>query len=113
MTIAISEILQQVKLLSPKEQLELAAKLTEQAQQTINAMSAQAGQAEAEAPLFLSREAEAIEEEEDADWLDTLDLKLMPWKEITTARVRVQEVGRLQPLPHDFSDYFDDEEEGQ
>ena len=42
MTSAISEILQQVKLLSPKEQLELAAKLTEQAQQTINAMSAQA-----------------------------------------------------------------------
>lgn len=110
MTSAISEILQQVKLLSPKEQLELAAKLTEQAQQTINAMSAQRGQAEAEAPPFLSGEAEAIEEEVDDDWLDTLVLKPMPPKRTYTIQVKFVDGGRIQPRRYDFGDLFDDEE---
>lgn len=109
MTIAIREILQQVKLLSPKEQLELFATLAEQAQQTIKTMSIQAWPTEAEAPPMIGAEASASDEEE--NWLDTLDLKMMPPKRTYTVRARFHKVGRLQPLPYDFGDFFDHEEE--
>lgn len=111
MTIAISEILQQAELLSPAEKVELAAIIAEQARLEFEAIQHNGNQFESEPASSAAVKAGA--EEEDANWIDTLDLKLMPWKEVTTARVRVQEAGRLQPLPYDFSDYFDDEEEGE
>ena len=111
MTIAISEILQQVKLFSPEEQLELVARLAEQARQTIKEMSPQARQAEADALPVMGAEGSARDEEE--NWLDTLDLKMMPPKRTYTIRARLHKAGRLQPLPYDFGDFFDHEEESE
>jgi hypothetical protein len=44
----------------------------------------------------------AAEDEQEDDWLDTLDLKLMPPKRTYTMRVRYQFAGRMEPLPYDF-----------
>ena len=110
MTIAISEILQQVKLFSPEEQLEMVARLAEQARQTIKEMSPQARQAEADALPVMGAEGSARDEE---NWLATLDLKMMPPKRTYSIRARFHKVGRLQPLPYDFGDFFDHEEESE
>ncbi len=101
MTTAVSEILKQAAFLSAEEQQELAARLLEQAQR----------QAETE-PQNGQQDANPDDEQED-DWLDTLDLKLMPPKRTYTMRVRYQFAGRMEPLPYDFGDFFDDEEEGE
>jgi hypothetical protein len=113
MSTAISEILKQAERLSIEEQLELAAKLTEQAQRRAEASPRNGEVTGAEAPSLPCLGEGVSENEEDEDWLDTLDLKMMPLKTAYTARVRFHYVGRLQPLPFDFDDFFDDEEEGE
>lgn len=99
MTTAVSEILKQAERLSPDEQVELATNLMEQAQR------------HAEASSQLCTEEDVSENEEEGDWLDTLDLKLMPLKIAYTKHVRYRFVGRMKPLPYDFGDLFDDKEE--
>ncbi len=111
MTVAINEILKQIEFLSLAEQAELGAKISEQARQNLEAAPHNGLQVELEAASSAGIN-ESVDAEED-DWIDTLDLQLMPWKQIATTRVSVREVGRLQPLPYDFGDFFDDEEEGE
>ncbi|MCI0392315.1 MAG: hypothetical protein MOB07_26585 [Acidobacteria bacterium] len=113
MTIAVSEILKQAERLSVEEQLELAAKLTEQAQRRAQLSPRNGEVTGAERPSQPGLEEGVSEEEEEDDWLDTLDLKLMPLEPTYTARVRFHYIGRLEPLPFDFDDFFDDEEEGE
>lgn len=103
MTLAISEILKQVELLSPNEQQELTATLMERARSS-NGHSTAAPPA----PEPLANDAEA---EEDDDWLDTLVLKPIPPKHTYTIKVKLIDGGRLEPLRYDFGDLFDDEEE--
>lgn len=107
MTVAISEILKQVAFLSPAEQQELAARLTEQVGQNAEAMPVNGNLA---AALSDSPQGSASEGAEEANWLDQLNLQLMPLNQVKTARVQLRFVGRLEPLPFDFNDYFNDEE---
>ena len=111
MTLAISEILKQVELLSPDEQQELTATLMEKTQQRARSSNGHST-ATPLAPKPLVNDAEA-EEEDDDDWLDTLVLKPIPPKDVYTIKVKLVDGGRLQPLRYDFGDLFDDEEEGE
>ncbi|MGH9844129.1 MAG: hypothetical protein ACREEM_35840 [Blastocatellia bacterium] len=111
---AVSEMLKQAERLSADEQVELATRLMEQARQTAETLprNGRPGEASgAELPAQLGVEARGHENDGEDDWLDTLDLKLMPPKRTYTARVRFHYVGRLQPLPYDFGDFFDEDEE--
>lgn len=111
MTTAVGEMLKQAEQLSAEERVELATRLMEQARQSAEAASHNGRQAEAEAPPSGGTQESLGADEEEEDWLDTLDLKLMPPKRTYTARVRFHYAGRLEPLPYDFGDFFDDEEE--
>ncbi len=113
MTTAVSEILQQVEFLSPAEQLELTARLAERARQNAAAVPHNGHPREpvGAEPPSADTEERAGEDAEEENWLDTLDLKLMPLNRTFTARVRFRAVGRLQPLPYDLSDFFDEEAE--
>ncbi len=101
MTVAVSEILKQAAGLPVEQQRELAMQLLEQAQRQAETLP-QNGQQDA-----------SPDDEQENDWLDTLNLKLMPPKRTYTMRVRYQFAGRMEPLPYDFGDFFDDEEEGE
>ena len=104
MTIAISEILKQVALLSLEEQRELATKVMEQAQQKA-ANGSPAKVAEAELPA----QFDAAEDNE--DWLDVFSLNHVPPKDSYTVMMKFVDGGRGEPARYDFSDIFDDEEE--
>jgi hypothetical protein len=104
MTIAVSEILKQAAVLSVEQQRELAMQLLEQAQRQAE-MQPQTGHQDAkpdDEPLAPAAQVSAAEDEQEDDWLDTLDLKLMPPKRTYTMRVRYQFAGRMEPLPYDF-----------
>ena len=105
MTIAISEILKQVELLSPDEQQELTTTLMEKTQQRTRSSNGHST-ATPLVPKPLANDAEA---EEDDDWLDTLVLKPIPPKHTYTIKVKLVDGGRLQPLRYDFGDLFDEE----
>ncbi len=111
MSIAISEILKQAEMLSAEEQLELAARLTEQAQRRAEGAPRNGEVTGAEAPSQPCLEEVVSEEEE--DWLDTLDLKLMPPKWTYQARAKFYYASRGEPLPYDFGDLFDEEDQDQ
>jgi len=114
MTTAVREILERAELLSSEEQMELATRLMEQARQSVKALPQNGLQREtssAEPPAQPGAEAGVSEDDEDDDWLDTLDLKLMPPKRTYMAQARFHYVGRGKPLPYDFGDRFDTENE--
>ncbi len=113
MTTAVRDILERAESLSSEEQRELAAMLIERAQRHAEVLSLNGEALGAESLAQPSAEESESEDEEGDDWLDTLDLKLMPPKRVYTARVRFHYVGRMEPLPYDFGDFFDDEEEGE
>jgi hypothetical protein len=113
MTTAVSEILKQAEQLSPDEQMELVTKLMEQARRRAESPLRNGEASGAESLSQPDAEERASENGEEEDWLDNLDLKLMPPKWTYTAHVRFHYVGRLQPLPYDFDDFFDDDEEGE
>lgn len=115
MTVVVKEILKQVAVLPVEQQRELAMQLLEQAQRQADS-PAENGHYRAEndaAPLSPIINDDLSEAEPGDDWLDTLDLKLMPPKRSYTLRVRYELAGRLEPLPYDFGDFFDDEEGGE
>jgi hypothetical protein len=58
-------------------------------------------------------EEDVSEDDEDEDWLDNLDLKLMPLKWAYQAKVKFYYAGRMEPLPFDFGNFFDDEERSE
>ncbi len=97
MTIAVSEVLKQAAFLSSAEQMELAARLTEQARQSAAAeppVSAEAGDGEAEEP-----------------WFSLSKLNRLPLNQAVTMRIRVRYKGRLKPLPYDLpAEEVEDEE---
>ncbi|MGH9853990.1 MAG: hypothetical protein ACREBD_29445 [Blastocatellia bacterium] len=87
MTTAVSEILTQTELLSAAEQLELAARLMEQAQQNVS-------------------ESDEIEE-----GLDVFSLNHVPPKDSYVVMMKFVDAGRGEPTRYDFSEIFGDEEE--
>lgn len=102
MTTAVSEIFKQAELLSAAEQSELAEMLLEQARL----------KAATSPDQIVSQEDVAPDEDADEDMeepLDVFSLELMPPKWTYTARAQFHFVGRGEPLPYDFSDFFDDE----
>ncbi|MGH9930941.1 MAG: hypothetical protein ACREA9_17165 [Pyrinomonadaceae bacterium] len=114
MTTAVSEILKQAEQLSPDERLELAARLNGRWEQNAEPKTDNGNLPEAvaaPATAQLSAEAGGSEDDEEDNWLDTLDLKLMPPKRTYMARARFHYVGRGKPLPYDFGDRFDTETE--
>ena len=94
MTVAISEILKQVAFLSPAEQQELAAQLTEQVRQTADATSMSGDEAENE-----------------DNWWDVSTLNHVPPKWTRLAHAQFVYVGRAKPASYDFSDIFNDDED--
>ncbi len=110
MTIAISEILKQVELLSSEERQELATKLVGSAQQSATALSPNGHQAEADAPPLISAEESAGEDAEEENWLDNLVLNRVPPKRTYTIKVKFVDGGRGLPRRYDFGDLFDEEE---
>ena len=108
MTVAISEILKQVAFLSPAEQKELTARLTEQVGQNAEAMPMN-GPMNGESP-YLNDQQEAMTTNED-NWWDVSTLNHVPPKWTRTARARFVYVGRAEPLPYYFSDFINDEED--
>lgn len=101
MTIAISEILKQVELLSLEEQQELAAKVMEQAQRKA-----------ANGTSTTTASAASFEEDTDEEeGLDVFSLNHVPPKDSYTVMVRFVDGGRGEPARYDFSEIFGDEEE--
>jgi hypothetical protein len=84
MTTAVSEILTQTKSLSAEEQLELAVRLMEQAQQN----------------------SDEIDE-----GLDVFSLNHVPPKDSYVVMMEFVDAGRGEPARYDFSEIFGDEEE--
>ncbi len=115
MTTAVSEILKQATVLPVEQQRELALLLLEQTQRHAETLPQNGGQNASpdDEQLLPATQESRLEDEPEDDWLDTLDLKLMPPKRTYTMRVRYHFAGRMEPLPYDFGDFFDDEEEGE
>ncbi|MCI0423898.1 MAG: hypothetical protein L0312_32590 [Acidobacteria bacterium] len=112
MTIAVSEILKQAELLSAEEQLELAAKLTEQAQRHVEAQPRNGEAPGAEAPSQPSAEGRASEydDEEEEEWLDVFRLNHAPPLDSYVIKVKFVDGGIGQPRRYDFGDLFEEEE---
>jgi hypothetical protein len=113
MSTAVSEILKQAEQLSPDERVELMTGLMEQAQRRAAPPLRNGEASGAESLSQPGVEERGSENGEEEDWLGNLDLKPMPPKWTYTGHVQFHYVGRLQPLPYDFGDFFDDEEEGE
>ncbi len=107
MTVAISEILKQVEVLPLAEQLELAAKLSEQMRQNIEALPHNGSPAQA-----VEAASPALPDaEDDDDWLDGFRFNPVPPIDSYVIQVKFIDGGRGQPRRYDFGDLFDDEEE--
>ena len=109
MTVAISEILNQVAFLSPAEQQELAAQLTEQVRQNANAMPVNGPMNSDEAKPDVQPDALATNED---NWWDVSTLNHVTPKWTRTVHAQFVYVGRAKPASYDFSDIFNDDEEG-
>ena len=114
MTIAISEILQQVESLSLAEQRELAHELmarTRQrsASQPQNGKPAETGESSPPAQPFTAGQGE--EEAADDFIVDVFSLNRVPPKRTYLARAKFHYVGRGKPMPYELDDDLRDEEE--
>jgi hypothetical protein len=85
MTITVSDILTQTELLSAEEQLELATRLMEQAQQN--------------------------KDDEVEEGLDVFSLNHVPPKDSYVVMMKFVDAGRGEPTRYDFSEIFGNEEE--
>ncbi|MCG3161672.1 MAG: hypothetical protein JMDDDDMK_02869 [Acidobacteria bacterium] len=102
MTTAVNEIFKQAELLSAAEQSELAKMLLDQARL----------KAATSPDQLVSQEDAVPDEDADEDTeepLDVFSLEVMPPKWVYTAQAQYHFVGRGEPLPYDFRDFFDDE----
>ena len=96
MTIAVSRILKEAKLLSPQEQLELVNELLGGVQQ-FSELKPQTGTG-----------GDAGNEGDEAeDVIDYFSLKRVPPKDSYEIKVTFMDGGRLQPRRYDFGDLFD------
>lgn len=95
MTIAVSQILKQTKLLSPQEQTELVNELLAQRRQYVETALLQNGA-----------------EDTDDDAIDVSGLKHVPRKDSYEVKVKFVDGGRGKPRRYDFGDLFDEEGEG-
>lgn len=116
MTIAISEIMKQVELLSATEQEELTRQLIERTRQR-QASQHQNGQTPASASESLPpAQALAVEqgsEEAEEEFItDVFSLNRVPPKRTYMARARFRYVGRGKPMPYELDDDLLDAEEG-
>ncbi len=53
----------------------------------------------------------SVHSEESDDPIEGLELRLMPPNKTYTAQAHFYYAGRGEPLPYDFGDYFDDDED--
>ncbi|MGH9844128.1 MAG: hypothetical protein ACREEM_35835 [Blastocatellia bacterium] len=115
MTTAGSEILERAESLSSEEQLGLAVGLMEQARQTVVPLPRNSPQREAPGGELLSQPdaEESVSETDEADWLDVFSLNHVPPIASYVIQVKFADGGRGQPDRYDFSDLFDDEDEGE
>lgn len=114
MASALTEILKQAEQLSVEEQLELAARLKEQAQRHAEATPHNGCQGEAsgaEPPAQPGAEESVSENDEEEDWLDVFRLNHVPPKRTYMARARFHYVGRGKPMPYELDDDLRDDEE--
>lgn len=114
MTTAVSEILKQAETLSADEQVELAARLLEQARQTAEAAPHNGRHDEtvnAEASPQTGGEESLSESDEDDDWLDVFSLKHVPPEDSFVVQMRFVDGGEGKPRRYDFGDLFDDDDE--
>jgi hypothetical protein len=116
MTIAISEILKQVELLSAAEQEELAHKLMERMRQH-SASQHHNGQTPDETghsspPAQVSAASRSDEGAEDDFIEDVFSLNRVPPKHTYMARAKFHYVGRGKPMPYELDDDLRDEKEG-
>ena len=105
MTVAINEILKQVEVLSPTEQVELAAKLSEQVRQNAEAVPRNGRRSElptGEPPLSGAAADAPSAEAAEEDWLDVFSLNHVPPKRVYLARARFHYVGRGKPMPYEL-----------
>lgn len=103
MTTAVSQILEQTKLLSQQEQLEIVNELLGQTRQNGEPTFLSQGE-----PTFLSQNDAENDEAEDV--LDASSLKRVPPKDSYEIKVKFLDGGRGQPRRYDFGDRFDEEE---
>lgn len=116
MASALTEILKQAEQLSAEEQLELAARLMEQAQRHAEATphNGRQGEAAGTEPSSPPGAGESVSKnDEEEDWLDAFSLNHVPPKASYVIKVKFVDGGRGQPRRYDFGDLFDDEEEGE
>lgn len=113
MTTAVSEIMKQAEQLSTDEQMELAAKLMEQAQRHAEATPRNGAAPGAGPPSQPCAEEGVSQNDEEEDWLDVFSLKHMPPIDSYTVMVKFVDGGYGQPRRYDFGDLFDDEEGGE
>ncbi len=114
MTTAVSEILTQAESLSAEEQLELATRLMEQAQQNADATphSSRRNEVSSVEPLpQIGGEESASEDDEVEEGLDVFSLNHVPPKDSYVVMMKFVDAGRGEPTRYDFSEIFDDEEE--